>query len=283
MGLEAVNGTTTAPATNEVVVETMPNEAKKEGDFLSPRFAALAKKEKAIRQAKEEVSRERERLKLQEEDYKARYIPKDRLKTEWQQVLQEQGIGVDQITQMAMNQPGPQDQMIQKLQARIDELENKQTESFKKQEENQTSQYTKALDAIRLQVKDLVTKDDNYQVIKATAQEEAVVELIEKRFQETGIVPSVESATREVEETILKEMAKYSSIGKVRALFEAKEAALEVPVKKPEAPGIQIEKRQIPQQPIKTLTNAATAVPSKPLSARDRRERAIAAFKGVLS
>lgn len=245
-------------------------EPKAEPEKLSPQFAALARKEKALRLEAQRIKLEREAVKAEKEQFKSSaYVPKERLTKETLAVLAEAGLSHDQIAQMLLASPTQapvQDPTIAKLMARIEELEGKQTKVETDFKDNQTKAYDQAVNQIRNDAKILIDSDPAYETIKARNQVESVVKHIQRTFEEDGLLLSVEDAAKEVEEALLEEAIKIAGLSKVKAKLQ------------PEA-----LKQEIPrQQPlVKTLTHDMTSAPSKQtLSAKDRYNRAILRAKG---
>lgn len=239
-------------------------------EALSPKFAALARQQKEVRRQQEAFKVQQEAFKAQQTQYEQSYITKDKLKQDPMGTLRELGFTDDQIAASMLSQPSPQDRQIKELMSKIEALEagNKKVESTIQEKEKQA--YNQAVGQIRNNVKLLVDGNPEYETIKETGAHEAVVKLIEQTFAENGTIMTNEEAAKEVEEYLLEEALKMANLKKVQAKLAPAVAA-------PVAPKINA------QQPIKTLTNAATAVSSKPLSSKERRERAIAAFKGQLN
>jgi hypothetical protein len=260
---------------------TPPEEPKVAEDPISTQYATLARKEKALRakaiqqeqalKAKEAaILAKEEALKAKEVEYQSKYISKDKLTQDTLNALAEAGLTYDQITELMLTQNSPERQAQsayeKRLDAKLQELENKQTQAAKSIEQQQTAAYQQALAQIRAETKQLVTIDPNFETIKETNSVSDVVELIERTFKQDGILLSVEDAARQVEDYLVEEAFKLTKLKKIQQRL--------TPAKPAEAP-----KQESPKQPqtLKTLSNAV-ASPGK-LSSR---ERAIAAFKGQM-
>lgn len=260
----------------EVSQETeAPTEAtttSKEEEQLSPKFAALARKERDLRRQMQALKAREEEFKVKETEYQTSYIPKSRITEDTLGALSELGINYDDLVNQVLSQSGPETLEMKKLRAEIKAIKETQTQSATKAEEQAKQQYEHAVSQIRNEAKLLVDANSEYETIKAMGAEEAVVELIRQTFDADGTLLSVEEAAMKVEEHLLEEAMKMASLNKIRQRLA------------PAAPAAEAEK-QAPQekQSLKTLTNAATATSSKPTTARERRERAILAFKGQLT
>lgn len=269
----AVNGHIPAPKPVVPAVEASAVEAPKVEEALSPKFAALARKEKELRQLQQAIKAEREALKSKESDYETNYIPKARLKSELFKVLEESGVSHDELANFVLQGSQPKDPYLAQLEAKIAALEGKVKEPMDKIQEQEKRQYEQAVSQIRTEAKLLVDSDPAYETIKEMGATEAVVELIKKTFDSSGELLTVESASKQVEEYLLEEAMKMASLNKIKQrLAPAVEVAPQVPQKS----------QQITTQ-LKTLTNAQASSSSSSLSAREKRERAILAFKGQLN
>jgi hypothetical protein len=263
------NTTETPPPAAEAT--TPP--AEKKDDFLSPKFAALARQEKQIRQERERFKAERESWEREKSAHLNGYIPKDKLKSNFLGALEEAGTSYDEVAQQLLNSPAAQvDPTIRALQAKIQELEANQASFSKKQEETQSAAYKQAVDTIRNKVTGLVESNPEFEMIKALEQTEAVVALIEETFKSEGYVMSEEDAAKEVEEHLAEEAYKMAGLEKIKKLLNPQPA---IPAE---------EKLPVtPQQPqLKTLTHAVNAVPTpgRRLTEKQRIENAKAIASG---
>lgn len=250
---------------------------------VSPRIVELARKEKALFRRMQEIKQREEAIKAKEAEYQSSYIPKKLVSEDPVRVLMESGMTYEQIIERIMNnQPNPEREHLSKLEAQIQAVKQAQEQSQKAQEEQRQRQYDQAVSQIRKDVADLVAANaTEYESIQALGQQEAVVSLIQKTFEEEGTLLSVDEAAKLVEEHLVEEAIKLASLGKVKQ-------KLAPPV--PEAPQKQtlssaVRSQQFQVKPrataeLKTLTNAATAAPSKSMSWADRRARAIAMLEG---
>lgn len=247
---------------------------------LSTQYAVLARKEKALRAQVQKFNSERDAFKAQQEAAKAsptptfdesKYISKDRLSTDTLNALSDAGLTYEQITQLMLNPPPAQDPAtrmhIQKLEAKLQALEDTQGKVQKTFEDQQTQSYKQALNQIRNEATQLVTADPAFETIKETGSVSDVVDLIERTFKEDGILMTVEEAAKEVEDHLVEEAMKITRIKKIQQRLQpAASASTQKPSESPKQ-----------SQPMKTLTNAVGA--SRPLTVK---ERAILAFKGEL-
>lgn len=257
-------------------VETKAAESPKAPEEpLSSQYAILARKEKAIRQRELDI-RKREAA-LKSEPAKpavapsmdtSKYVDRESLISNPFGVLNELGLSYDQLTELAINAPKPEDLALQReIKALREEMKllKGESESTKKTfEQREVEQRSQAEKQIENEVSRLVKSDPNFEMIAQTGNIAEVVSLITRTFDEDGIFMSVEEAAQAVEDHLLEEAMKLTSYKKIQ-----QKLASRTPAQQPTA--------QQEKQPLKTLTNSVSS--SRPLTAR---ERAILAMQGKL-
>lgn len=262
---------------------------EKPEEALSPKLVELARREKMYMKRQEEMKAREEALAKREaeltakdSEYKTGYINKSQLAANPLQALIDAGLSQEQIMQHLLNGNQPVDPNIAAVRAEVQALKDAQEEQRKRSIDAQQKNYDNAVNQIRTDVKALVADNADFESVKAMGMEEAVVELIKKQHAEDGTLLSIEDAATRVEAYIVDNALKMAALNKVKAkLTPAEKAAEELApsgIKKPNV----IPQAGPPQQQLKTLTNAATTAPSKALSDKDRRARAIAAYTGQL-
>src|SRR5882724_403171 len=227
---------TTVPAPNNqisnnesatVAVPAVTAPKPVEGE-LSTKYAELAKREKILRnkiQAREDSIKAREAaLAAKEAEYASNYVQKKQIRELFQKdpakALQDFDISGDQITQGLLNQPSAEAQLISKLQAKIEQLESSidQTKTmFKERDDGARAQ---AIKQITQDVKGLVSQSPEFELIKSTGSEDEVVAFLEKKFDETGMLLSIEEAASEVEKQLTEELTKYAKLSKIQSLLK---------------------------------------------------------------
>lgn len=251
---------------------------------LSPQYAALARREMELRKRDDALKAREAALKAKDDEYAEKYIPKDKLAKDPLAAIFESGMTKDQLIDILLNGQPQIDPNLSAVQEELKQIKAAQEAQTKAQAEQQSQSYERAVAEIRKQAVSLVASNEDYATIKETDSTEAIVELIKQTYDAEGVLLSVEEAAKQVEDHILVEALKMAALTKVKAKLTPAEviAESEVNNKKPSLAEAQQAKAPT-TQPIKTLTNAATAVSSKPLSAMSRKERAILAFKGQLT
>lgn len=265
--------------------EDTPQPAPVKEPSVSSQFAALARREKALRaqaQQQDQAARAREASYVAKEaelqaklaNYEQGYISKDKLKADLLGTLTEQGLSYDDITQQFLNNQNPLDPrvqtLLQKQEAKIAALEAKLQQGDDQAKNSQAEQYQQAIKQITEDTKKLIFTDPEFELVKTTGSVKDVVELIERTFNKDGTLLTIEDAARQVEDYLTEEALKLSKTGKIQKRLQ--------PVAQAPAPSAQQpQSTQKQPQPVKTLTNSISS--SRQLSAK---ERAILAFKGEL-
>lgn len=260
-GLASNEGDTVQPTDNTEMTQAAPEAT---GEPLSPQLIALARKERLVLKAQQELNKSKEAWKQEQ----ANSISLDRLKSETLKVLSEVGITPEKLVELQINQTAEQDPQ-QDLKNEIAALKQ-QLQDFIDPENGKLAQrdrqeYDQVISQISRDVELTVDSDPAYGTIKSEGATKDVVELIESVFDEEGIVLDVEEAARLVEEKLVEQVyskyEKYSKYDKIKAragkLSETAEATTE-----------QSLQADINKPKINTLTNMG--VSTKPLSARDK-------------
>lgn len=267
--------------TNETLAEQAVSEATKpKEEPLSTQYAILARKEKALRakaqaqelalKAREDAFKAKEEaIKAKESEYQSKFVDRDRLKNDPFSVLAELGLTYDQLTNLALNAPKPEDierkSEMDSLRSELKAIREAQEKTKQSIEQREKNSYDQALNNIRNEVKTLIKLDPTFETIAQTNSHEDVVDLIKRTFEQDGVLMTAEEAAAQVEEYLVEEAIKLAKMKKIQSRLAPKPSA-SAPVAKQASPNT-----------MKTLTNSVGS--SKPLS---NYERAIKAFKGEL-
>ena len=244
---------------------------------VDPKMDLYARKERALQRQRQELEAERQSWKQKQADYETGYVAKDRLKSDPIGALNEQGITLDQLTEMLLNQPNQNDPATRAMLAKIKQLEDKQSASERQAQELSTRQYEQAKKQISNEAKMLIDSDDEFESIKSQGMHDAVAELIFETFEQTGELMDVRAAALEVENHLIDEGYKLAQLPKVQSRLKPPEPPVSASMPQTAA------KPQQPQTSLRTLTSAVSAEASKTRSSdKERMARAIAAFKGEL-
>lgn len=243
----------TNPSTQLIPERATPEATKPQGeDQISSKFAALARKEKAIRQQQVTMAaREQEFKQLQDEITKAKAY-RERLKSNPLDVLNEEGVTYDDLVRRAVN---PANQEMVSLQSQVRALE----ESIKRQqEESQKSYQTQREQAekqISMDVKSLISLDPAYETVRDMGAEEAVTQLITATYDQDGVLLTTEEAAKQVEAYLIEEATRIANVPSIKKRLSPAVEAMQQQVVAQAAPI---------QTGIKTLSHAMTATTEAP-------------------
>lgn len=253
------------PQVETAVVPEVPK-----ADPMSPQFAALARKERAIREQSRAIQAEKQAMqaKIADLENQTNSKWKERLTSNPWDTLLEAGLTPEQATNIILNQPKPEEVELLKLKKEIEALKSSQDDSKNLFQKQQEQQYQQAKQQINRDVKLLVDSDETFETIKHMGAQEAVTELIEQTYQQQGYIMDIDEAAKEVEEYLVDHSLKLARLKKVQSrLNPAVETA---------------QKPNLNQKPqMNTLSNRMNPT-TKPLTDRERKERAILAFQGKL-
>ena len=238
--------------------EEKPTEPK--AVTLSPQLTALARKEQAFRKQEQAFKAQQEAFKAQQAEFEtqkseyAQYAKlKDRLSSEDYAVLDELGVSYEKWTNHLLNKPETPaaNPKIDALETEVKTLRQKQDEQERKAKEQVDKQYEATVKQYRNEIKDLVTKDPEFDSVKSLKAEDHVLQHILDTFNEDGEVLSVEEACKEVEEILVEDALAMSKLKKVQEKTRPVEPTKEKTLPPPQ------------KQTIKTLTNTVAPTTTK--------------------
>lgn len=251
------------------------------------RFAQLSREAKALNakriqqdtdfKTREAAIAEREaKAQAIEQKYNTGYVDKNQLKQNVLQVLADNGISYDDVTQQILNQQPVDPRLqatIQRLEAKVQEQEDKLKNQETRAEEQQKQSYQAAIQQIRFDAQELIESNSAYELIKATESVDDIVEYIEAQYQKNGRVISVETAAEKIENFLTEKIEKLSATTKIKERLSKAQASAPTENTKTQPPAA----KSAETTGMKTLTNATSS--ARPLTAK---ERAVLAFKGQL-
>ena len=225
---------------------------------LSPQFAELAKRRRAL-QLKERALAEKERA-LSSQNSGSNGIDIARLKSQPLSVLQEAGVTYDQLTEAILaNQSNSE---INALKAEILALKEGVDKKFI---EKDTQARTQVLTEMRREAERLSAQGDEYELVRETRSIPDVIKLIERTYDETGEVLDVGEALKLIEDELFNDLNKLANVNKIKSQFVQQNAPAQTTEPQPQQ-----------QTGMRTLKNRDTASPSL-----SRRARALAAWNNL--
>lgn len=251
------------------IVEAPANPVEATNEQLSPQYVALARKERQLRKAQQDLKAAQDAWKQEQ----ANYIPKQQLTSDTLKVLADAGITADKLVELQINQAAPDPNQalldrISQLETQLNGITDPETGSLAQRDKQA---YDQAVSQIKSDATLLVDSNPAYETIKSEGRTDDVVELITSVFNEEGIILDVEEAAGLVEaklvDNLYKQYEKMSKYEKIKArLGKQSESTAEANTE-----------QQSPksQHQVNTLTNKGSS--SRPLSARDRAVLAVQA------
>lgn len=227
----APEGETVTPKVEEPAVQT------EEDKRFAAKFAALTRKEKAIREGEKRLN-----ARMQELEAKLAAQPKvvepvvepldRRLRRDPLAALKEQGLDAETLAQIMLNDgkltPELQmklmrEELENKYSSQIDEV-NKKLAAREAKEEQERQAAT--INNFKAQIAETVkSAAEDYELVAAEGEEgiEAVFEIIDAYYQETGEVLDIKEAVVAAEEELLEQAKKRIHLAKVKKLMGASE------------------------------------------------------------
>lgn len=233
--------------------------ATEETKPLSPQFAALAKQRRSL-QVKERELQEREKALESRSATDGGTDILARIKQEPLSVLMEAGVSYEQLTEAILN--GQEDPKVARLQARIDALEKGLDTKFTDRDQQAKTQ---VLAEMQREAEKLVADGDAYEMVRTENKVPSAIKLIEKIYDDEGVVLEVSEALDLIENDLIEQTLKRAQLSKMRSRLSPTQETEQTTQQQPRDTGM------------KTLTNRDGARP-----VMDRRSRAIAAALGQL-
>lgn len=195
------------------------NPENNQKDEFASKFAALSRKEKALRQQEQEWKSKLEEMEArirsyeEKENTKEPEIPLDyRLKKNPLQTLDELGLSYDKLTELALNDgkltPDMQmDIMRRELEDKYSkELEDIRNELLERDKRMEEQKYEETINGYMAELTNFVNKSDSYELIKANDAVDLVFDVVENHYNETGKILSNEEAADLVERELEAEL-----------------------------------------------------------------------------
>lgn len=220
---------TPAPEVKAPEAAAPPPEAPIKVDPFAPKFAALTRRDKEIRErekalqtAQKQIETEKAELaKWRDERAKDTSDYKTKLKANPLAFLQEHEIPFDELVQMQLNDGRvTPEKLVQQMKAELDSKYSKELEELKKNlKEKEESAETAKLEQIRetfkTQITDFVENNkDTYELVHFEQAQQLVFDVIETHYQETGRILKIEEAAKATEEHLEEELKKRTALKK---------------------------------------------------------------------
>ena len=215
---------------NEYAAESYEDAGEEEGssqDQFASKFAALSRKEKALRDRESEYESKFEEMERRLAEYEAQSQEPEvdwehMLRNDPLRALEEAGLGYDKLTELALNDGKLTPDM--QLAAMRQELENDYQRKFEELEERLNakeqseveSYYDSVQENFQDQISGVVMSDpDRYELVQASEASGLVYDVIEEHYNETGRVLDIEEAADAVESYLEEEAGKLMKLKKL--------------------------------------------------------------------
>lgn len=311
-----VNGASApAPASNVTTVDlsqkapVAPQEnqeqnvqPKPQDDKFAPKFAALSRKEKELREREskwkseaETIKSEAQKAKEEAQQFRDKYgrfaSLEETLKTDkragvrW---LLDQGLSTEELSDILLEEMNPDpekrlqrttSEIEKRLQQQIKALEEKLTAKeqaeLEKQKQAEKDNFDKTVKQVKSEVKDFVDSSDGYELIKLSGEYETVFEVMQAHYDEqvaSGVAPE------DIKLLSYEEAANYTESyleEDARKKYEAKRAK-QAPQTKPET-----TKKTSPTLSNTLSTEVSTQVEAKPKTREESLARAAKMLKFI--
>lgn len=238
------------PETAKESADSASDAPKEETVTLSPKIAALARKEQATRQ-KEQALKQREQdlaAKIADADkyaeLKAKIAAKD------YSAAEELGLNYEEYLKHELDKQAksnPETERVSKLEKQIEDLKKNQEEQVVKDYENNQALW-------KAEINKVVDADEAFSTIKELKAYDAVLQHVNDSFEEDGVELTVEQAAKEIEDALVARAEKFASVTKIKKKSEVTEA--------PKA-GTEVSKLGAPKNS-KTITQDMTTLPTTP-------------------
>ena len=196
-------------------------------DKFASKFAALSRKEKALRDKEAEYESKFEEMERRLAEYENKSQEPE---VDWEQLLrrdplkalEEVGLGYDKLTELALNDgkltPDMQlaamrEEIENDYRRKFEELEGRLTE---KEQAEQEAYYNSVQENFQNEISNFVEQNqDKYELIEASDANELVFDVIEEHYNETGRVLDIEEAADAVESYLEEEAGKLMKLKKL--------------------------------------------------------------------
>ena len=215
---------------NEYAAESYEDAGEEEGssqDQFASKFAALSRKEKALRDRESEYESKFEEMERRLAEYEAQSQEPEvdwehMLRNDPLRALEEAGLGYDKLTELALNDGKLTPDM--QLAAMRQELENDYQRKFEELEERlnakEQSEVESYYDAVQENFQDeiagvVMSDPDRFELVQASEASALVYDVIEEHYNETGRVLDIEEAADAVESYLEEEAGKLMKLKKL--------------------------------------------------------------------
>ena len=218
---------------NEYVADSYEEVTEEDSnqDQFASKFAALSRKEKALRERESEYDSRFEEMEKQLAEYEQSNQEPEidwehMLRNDPLRALEEAGLGYDKLTELALNDGRLTPDM--QMKAMREELESDYQRKFEeleerlnvKEESEVESYYDSVQENFQDEIVGLVHSDpERFELVQASEADGLIYDVIEEHYNETGRVLEIEEAADAVESYLEEEAGKLMRLRKVGGRF----------------------------------------------------------------
>ena len=206
-----------------------PEEEGSSQDQFASKFAALSRKEKALRDRESEYESKFEEMERRLEEYETNSQEPE---VDWEHLLrndplgalEEAGLGYDKLTELALNDGRLTPDM--QMSAMREEIERDYKRKFEdleerlqaKEEAEVEEYYNNVQDNFQEEIGSFVSQNE-YELINASEANGLVYDVIEEHYNDTGIILDMKEAADAVESYLEDEAMKLMRLNKISSRF----------------------------------------------------------------
>lgn len=205
------------------VGQIAPQTSASPGPATDPKLEAIIKREKQIYRQMREIKAREEALKQRESQINPQeYLPKKRLQEDPLATLQELGLSYEKLTEMQLQQPNAMDPTIRALAGEIKNLKEQLSQTSTAQQQAQEAQYEQVKTQMLSDAKSFTSGNPEFELVDKWEAHDLIVDEIEKEFNRTqremgrGIIISMETAAKRVEDNLFKEVERALDFNKIK-------------------------------------------------------------------
>lgn len=275
--------------------------AEKKAGSDSDRLLMFARREKALQEELNRFKKEKESFGSMIENAKKQALEeyKKKIQSNPLAALEEDGITYDKLTELAMAVT-PEQKKILEMERKLAEQENMFKTSQQKAEDDKKAQYESAKKQIIAEAERLSGESEDFDLIKRAGAFDEVFKKIEEKYNADGVVMPTHEALKLVEEDLLEKFKPFLESKKLKSLLSPavtespENGAVAEGTDKPKTPqpggllgAYQSQQAQggyhtevVQHKTGSTLSNRAMPQTAKPLTMKERIERARAISMG---
>lgn len=250
-----------------------------------PKIEQFARRERQLFKQMKELKAREEAITAKEREYQSNYVPKSRLQEDPLAALNELGFDYQKLTEMQLQNPNANDPTIRALMSKLQKME----ERFQQQEQQRSTweeqQVEQGKKQMLMDAQSFTKGKDDFELVDKWGAHDLVVAEIDKEYEKSDIIISMEEASKRVETHLLTETIKALEFNKIKNYKKPVADTIDNPGQTPTENKPYVPKKGIPYRvdAVRTLTNnlGQDVAHKRADSSEDARDRAIRAYNGT--